>query len=277
MRAYANTVMQVNVSDFGFNNYSFNVAVFPITKDTGIHFNQIHNSKECLKGNVKYAKKCSVCGKELQASEIAKVFRASEEQQAIFSEQELKQLKQATEKLEIVAVAKNSQIPEWQKDKCYGLSIQYKSKTLDSDRNAYQTLSAFLGEQICLVGLWTNRGSTSLVRVFAETNYLILQKLKFVEEVQAFNEFMNYHAEKMQGIQQPDMSVLQQTALSVVQGFSFEDYKNKHQERLKVIINERIDNPNAVLDLPKEATQVQPQIFSVEQQQKIAEQLKVKA
>jgi len=277
LRAYSNTVMQINVEDFGFNNYSFNVAVVPITRDTAIHFNQVHNQAECLKGSVKYAKKCSVCGKELQAGEIAKVFRESEEKQAVFSEQELRQLKQATEKLEIVAVAKSTDIPEYQKDKCYGLTIQYKSKQEDSDRNAYQTLLAFLGEELCLVGLWTNRNNTALVRVFAETNYLILQKLKFIEEIQAFKEFMDYHNEKMQEKQLPDMAVLHQTALSVAQGINLSDYCNEHRENLMEVIETRLDNPEAKLHLDRaETPQIATPIFSIEQQKKIAEQLKAK-
>ncbi len=277
MRTYVNTVMQVSVQDLGFNGFQFPISVFSLNRDNSVKFNQQHNNEACREqdARVNYIKRCSACGKDLQASEIIKVFRADKESKAYFTEEEIKALKKTTDKVEIVAISLNKDIPDYLKGGCYGLSIQPKSKTLASDKQAYLTLVSFLGEDLALIGYFSSRNSTHLVRVFALTNYLLMQKLAFAENSQ-FDEFMQLHTQQMGSVALPDMAILQQTARTVAKPLALTDFRNEPLERLQELIESRIQNPNAKIEVPEQATVTATPIFSKEYQQKIAEQVKAR-
>ena len=154
LRAYNKTQITINLGKLGFNNFSFPIVVYSLSKNNTITFNQIHNEKECIDKNagVNYVKRCSYCKKELSNTEIAKTFRLSEEEKAVFSEEELKAIKSRTDILEVIEVSKNAEIKEWFKGKCFGITINSKSKTSDKDKQALNTLISFLGEELCLIG-----------------------------------------------------------------------------------------------------------------------------
>lgn len=267
--------MQIVVEELGFNGFQFPISVFSLSKDTSIKFNQQHNQETCREQDAKvnYIKSCSACKKELQANEIIKVFRADKENKAYFTEEEIKAIKKTTDKLEITGIALNKDIPDYIKSSCYGLTIQPKSKTIERDKQAFQTLVSFLGEDLTLIGYFSNRNATHLIKVWAETNYLLMQKLAFAENSQ-FNEFMELHSQQMGTVKQPDMSILQQTAYSIAKPLTLTDFKNASAERLQEIIENRITNPNTAINFERAEQPQQQPIFSKEFQKKIAEQIK---
>lgn len=277
MRAYANSMMQIRVEDLGFNNFQFPVSVFSLSKDNGIKFNQQHNNENCKEqdARVNYVKRCSACGLDLHSEDMIKVFRLDKENKAYFSDAEIKAIKKVSDKIEIIAIALSRDIPDYFKSGSYGLSVAPKSKTLASDKQAYNTLISFLGEELNLVGYFSSRNATHLVRIFALTNYLLMQKLAFAESSQ-FDEFMELHKAQIGSAVMPDMAILQGVARSIAKPIELTDFHNEPLEKMQELIESRIKNPSAKIELPEKEKAIVAPIFSKEYQQKIAEQLKVK-
>ena len=233
-------------------------------------FNQIHLNEACMqaKARVIYKKFCEVCGKELTAQEIGKRY-----EEAIFTNEEYKQLLTATKGIELTKIVPTSEIKPYQIKEPYALWFDLKMKKgkpnyTSVEAQHYAFLFTLLNNKpYALIGKWTDR-TEKLVALTVENWTGFLTELAF-ESDSRIEEFLQ---ENEAVIQELNLTAKEQYSKELEKvlnekfgnaKFVWNDYRNTIKEKVEEVIQRKLENKPLTIEaeVPK-ATEQTEDVFN---------------
>lgn len=215
------------------------IALHTATQDADIHFNQFCKEDG---SRIKYKKTCGHCGKEVKSEDIAKGFEYAPDQYVIMKDEDFEKAKTEKDKtIQIIHFADLSSIPPVYFDKTY-----HGIPELGGDK-AYELLRKAMYDEKKVAIAKTVLGRTeTLIALIPTEEEILLETLFFQDEVK----------EMPKEIQHPELSEAELTmaktlVTSMVKDFQPELYHNEYQQRLREIIEAKI-NGKEIMQAPQE-------------------------
>lgn len=215
------------------------IALHTATQDADIHFNQLCREDG---SRVKYKKVCAHCGKEVKSEDIVKGFEYAPDQYVIMSDQDFERAKTEKDKtVQIIHFADLSSIPPVYYDKTY-----HAVPELGGDK-AYELLRKAMYDEKKVAIAKTVLGRTeTLLALIPTEDEILIETMFFADEVK----------EMPKEIQHPELSDAELTmaktlVTSMIKDFEPSLYHNEYQQRLREIIEAKI-NGKEIMQAPAE-------------------------
>jgi len=196
-----------------------------------IRFNMLHKKDG---SRLKQQYFCLKDGEKVERSEMAKGYEFSKGQYVMFSPEELKALEaQSTQEIEITEFVPTDKVEPVFFDKSY-----YLGPDKGGDR-AYKLLSqALVKTKRSALAKYAARGKTYLVLVRPYEKGLIMQQLRYAEEVRAFDEVPLGDAAIKAGELKLALQIVEQ---AVSDKFKPDAYEDEVKQRVETLIQKKID------------------------------------
>jgi DNA end-binding protein Ku len=221
---------------FASGNIAFGLVTIPVklysTGETsvGIQFNMLH--KKCG-SRLKQQYICPVDNEVVEKDDIAKGYEYSKGQYVLFSDQELKALQpEATNAIEI-----SEFIPSAQVDPIYFEKSWYLGADKGGDR-PYRLLTEAMKEtgRVALAR-YVARGKDQLVLLRPYQNGLVMQQLRYADELRDFSEVPVGPAE----VKEPELKLAIQLIEQVAaEEFHPENYEDKQRQQTRDLIERKV-------------------------------------
>ena len=237
---------------FASGNIAFGLVTIPVklysTGETsvGIQFNMLH--KKCG-SRLKQQYICPVDNEVVEKDDIAKGYEYSKGQYVLFSDQELKALQpEATNAIEI-----SEFIPSAQVDPIYFEKSWYLGADKGGDR-PYRLLTEAMKEtgRVALAR-YVARGKDQLVLLRPYQNGLVMQQLRYADELRDFSEVPIGPAE----VKEPELKLAIQLIEQVAaEEFHPENYEDKQRQQTRDLIERKVQGEE-ITAAPAEAPKAQ--------------------
>jgi DNA end-binding protein Ku len=206
-----------------------------------ISFNQLH--KKC-RTRIKQQLFCPTDNETVSRDEIVKGYEFAKDQYVIFSEEELKAIEEESSK----AIEIAEFVPLASVDPLYFESGYYVGPDKGSER-AFKLLSVALEEsQHAAVARFSSRGRQNLVLLRPLENGLVMQQLRYSDEIRALSEIPIGDAD----IKDAELQLAKQF-ISQLSNESFDatKYHDEHKKRLQEIIDRKVKGEEVTYTSPQ--------------------------
>jgi len=213
---------------------SFGLVHIPITlhtatQDIDIHFNQLHKEDN---ERIRYKKVCGHCGKEVQTSDIIKGFEFDKNKYVTISDDEIEKIKTEKEKsMQILHFANLNQISPIYYDKTYHAAPE------PGGEKAFELLRAALMAQNKIALAKTVLGTKeTLLAIIPREDGILIQTMFYEEEIKILPQ-----GYKKPEVSEAELEMAKTLISSMVQPFSPENYHDEYQQKLKAMIQDKIE------------------------------------
>ncbi len=227
---------------------SFGLVSIPVklysTNQTsvGISFNLLH--KKC-NSRLKQQYICPKDSETVSRDEMVKGYEFAKDQYVIFTEEELKAIEEAASK----AIEIAEFVPADKVDPIYFEGAYYLGPDKGGERAFRLLAEAMRQSHQCAIAKHISRGKQSLVLVRPFENGLIMQQLRYADEVRPFSEVPIGEAE----VKEPELKLAMQFVGQLTSdAFQPEKYEDEYRKRLQEIIDRKAQGQAVTLS-PAEA------------------------
>ncbi len=223
---------------------SFGLVHIPIsfstaTQDIDIHFNQLHKDDH---ERIRYKKVCGQCGKEVKNEDIIKGFEYDRDKYVTVTDEDFEKIKTEKEKsMQIIHFANLNQISPVYYDKTYHAVPQ------PGGEKAFELLrQALMKQQKTAIAKTVLGTKETLLAIIPREEGILIQTMFFEDEIKSLQ----------QGYKKPDVSdeelnMAVTLISSMEKPFEPENYQDEYQQKLKAMIQDKI-NGNEIVE-PKES------------------------
>src|SRR5215471_10701831 len=213
---------------------------------SGISFNLLH--QKC-NSRLKQQYICPTDNEVVPREEMIKGYEFAKDQYVVFTEDELKAIEEQSSK----AIEITEFVPADKVDPIYFESAYYLGPDKGGDRAYRLLVEALRQTQQVALAKYSARGKTSLVMVRPFSNGLILQQLRYPDEVRPLSEVPLTDAE----IKEPELKLAMQFVSQLAtDSFHPEKYEDEFKKRLQDIIQRKMEGETVTLT-PAEAPKAQ--------------------
>lgn len=239
-RAISNATVSFGLVSIPVKLYSTNQAA------AGISFNLLH--KKC-NSRLKQQYICQKDNETVSRDDMVKGYEFAKDQYVIFTDEELKAIEEASSK----AIEIAEFVPAEKVDPLYFEGAYYLGPDKGGER-AFRLLGEAMRQtHQCAIARHIARGRQSLVLVRPFENGLIMQQLRYADEVKPLSEVPIGDAE----VKEPELKLAMQFVGQLASdSFRPEKYEDEHRKRLKEIIDRKAQGQTVTL-APTEAPQGQ--------------------
>jgi DNA end-binding protein Ku len=195
----------------------------------GVSFNLLH--KKC-NSRLKQQYICTKDSEIVPRDEMVKGYEFSKDQYVIFTEEELKALEEAASK----AIEIAEFVPAEKVDPLYFEGAYYLGPDKGGDR-AFRLLGEAMRQtKQCAIAKYTARGRQSLVLIRPFENGLIMQQLRYADEVRPLSEVPIGEAD----VKEPELKLAMQFVSQLSnEAFQPEKYEDEYRKRVQEIIDRK--------------------------------------
>lgn len=219
------------------------VKVYSATQDHDLEMHQVHAADG---GQIRYQRRCEVCGKVVAYKDIDKAF-TKDGKTVMLTDEDIKGLPaEQTHEIDVVEFVPSDQIDPIRLDRSYFLEPTSKST------KAYTLLRRVLHEtERTAVAQFSLRQRTRLavLRVYGST--ILLQTLLWDDEVREADFPV---LEKKPRISAKELELAQQIVSSMETDFRSDQFSDEYQVQLRELVEQKLSSGDSV-----EATTSQPQ------------------
>ncbi len=218
---------------------SFGLVHIPIslhtaTQDTDIHFNQLHKDDH---ERIRYKKVCGHCGKEVAASDIVKGFEYDKDKYVVVTDEEIEKIKTEKEKsMQILHFANLNQISPVYFDKTYHAVPE------SGGEKAFELLRrALMDEQKIAIAKTVLGSKETLLAIIPREEGVLIQLMLYEDEVKMLPQ-----GYKKPEVNDAELQMAKTLISSMDKPFKPENYKDEYQEKLKKLIQDKIEGKEIV-------------------------------
>lgn len=210
------------------------VALHTATQDNDIHFNQLHREDG---SRIQYKKVCGHCGKEVKTQDIVKGFEYAQGNYVTMSEDDFEKAKTEKDKtIYILHFADLSSIRPIYYDKTY-----HAVPEAGGDK-AYELLrKAMLDEGKVAIAKTVMGNSEKLLTIIPTQTGILIETMFFKDEVKEIPK-EPAHPE----LNSAELAMAKNLINAMVRDFEPAAYHNEYQERLRQIIENKINGKETV-------------------------------
>ncbi len=218
---------------------SFGLVHIPVelhtaTQDNDVHFNQL--CREDM-SRVRYKKVCASCGKEVKGEEIIKGFEYDKDKYVVVSDEEFEKIKSEKDKtIQIIHFDDLHNIRPIYYDKTYHTIPQ------KGGEKAFELLrTAMLEENKVAVAKTVMGNSETLLCIIPTTEGLLIEKMFYLDEIKDIpKSFVKPE------VAEAELKMAKTLIESLVKPFEPALYHDEYQERLKQLIQDKINGKEIV-------------------------------
>ncbi len=221
---------------------SFSLVHIPIslhtaTKDVDVHFNQLHKEDH---QRIRYKKVCGHCGEEVKTSDIVKGFEYDKDKYVVVNDEDFEKIKTEKEKsMQILHFANLNQISPVYYDKTYHAVPE------NGGEKAFELFrTALMEEQKIAIAKTVLGTKETLMAIIPREDGMLIQTMFFEEEVKALPGY------KKTEVNDAELQMAKSLINSMDKPFEPGEYKDEYQEKLRAMIQDKIDGKEIVA--PKE-------------------------
>lgn len=221
----------IDSATIAFGLISIPIKVFPTGESSKrISFNQIH--KDCG-SRLKLQKYCPTHDTVVENDEVVKGYEFAKGQYVLFSNDELKALEaESNDAIEITEFVESTQIDPIYLDKMYYLGPDKGAA------RAYRLLSAALQQAgRAAVAKYTARSKQHIVIIRPHDGGLVMDQLRYADEVRSFSEVPNEEAEVKEAELGLAMQLIEQNANDQ---FDLASYHDEVRDRILALIERKV-------------------------------------
>ncbi|WP_344884781.1 non-homologous end joining protein Ku [Zhihengliuella alba] len=211
------------------------VKVYGATTDHDIRLHQVHDADG---GRIRYERRCEVCGKKVEYEDIDKAYDDGD-RTVVLSDEEIESLPaEKSDEIDVVQFVPSDQIDPLLLDKSYYLEPMSKSP------KAYILLRRTLeASDLTAIVRFSLRRRTNLGALRVRDKVLILQQLRWADELREVDFPATQSKAKVS-----DQELKMASALvdQFSGDFTPEDYVDEYQEELQVLIEEKLEQGDAL-------------------------------
>lgn len=235
-----------NKTTIAFSLVSVPISMYTATQDSDISFNQLH---EADGQRVRYKKVCGHCGQEVKSEDIVKGYEYAENQYITVTEDDLEKIKTEKDKsIQILHFANINQISPTYFDKSY-----YAVPEAGGEKAFELLRSALMEEQKIAIGKTVMRDKENLIAIIPREDVMLIQTMLFQDDIKELPKTYNKPE-----ISQVELDMAKTLINSMNTPFDAGNYKDEYQEKLKDLIETKIqgkevvnqkDDNNKIIDL----------------------------
>ena len=218
---------------------SFGLVHIPIslhtaTQDIDISFNQLHKDDHA---RIRYKKVCGHCGTEVKTDDIVKGFEYEKDKYVTVNNDDFEKIKTEKERsIQIMHFANLNQISPVYYDKTYH-AVPEKG-----GEKAFELLrSALMSEQKIAVAKTVLGTKETLLAIIPREDGILIQTMFFEEEVKILP-----HGYKKPEVVDAELQMAKTLISSMAEPFDPEKYHNEYQQKLKSMIQDKIEGKETV-------------------------------
>ncbi|MBN7772382.1 Ku protein [Clostridium aminobutyricum] len=210
------------------------VALYTATQDNDIHFNQL-----CKQDNsrVRYKKVCAGCGKEVSSGDIIKGFEYDKDKYVIVTDEDFEKIKTEKDRsLQILHFADLKTIQPVYYDKTYHAVPE------TGGEKAFELLrTAMLQENKVAIAKTVMGNSETLLCIIPTENGILIEKMFYQDEIK---EIPKSYARPE--LNEGELTMAKTLIESMAKPFEPSLYKDEYQERLRVLIEDKINGKEII-------------------------------
>lgn len=223
-----------NKTTIAFSLVSVPISMYTATQDSDISFNQLH---EADGQRVRYKKVCGHCGQEVKSEDIVKGYEYAENQYITVTEDDLEKIKTEKDKaIQILHFANINQISPTYFDKSY-----YAVPEAGGEKAFELLRSALMEEQKIAIGKTVMRDKENLIAIIPREDGMLIQTMLFQDDIKELPKTY-----KKPEISQEELNMAKTLINSMNTPFNAENYKDEYQEKLKDLIETKIQGKEVV-------------------------------
>lgn len=223
-----------NKTTIAFSLVSVPISMYTATQDSDISFNQLH---EADGQRVRYKKVCGHCGKEVKSEDIVKGYEYAENQYITVTEDDLEKIKTEKDKsVQILHFANINQISPTYFDKSY-----YAVPETGGEKAFELLRSALMEEQKIAIGKTVMRDKENLIAIIPREDGMLIQTMLFQDDIKELPKTYNKPE-----ISQEELNMAKILINSMNTPFNAENYKDEYQEKLKDLIETKIQGKEVI-------------------------------
>jgi DNA end-binding protein Ku len=233
----------ISTGSISFGLVSIPVKLYSTNQPSaGISFNLLH--RKCS-SRLKQQYICPKDNETVSRDEMVKGYEFAKDQYVVFTEEELKALEDAASK----AIEITEFVPAEKVDPLYFEGAYYLGPEKGGER-AFRLLGEAMRQtKQCAVAKYTARGRQSLVLVRPFENGLVMQQLRYADELRPLSEVPIGEAE----LKEPELKLAMQFVSQLASdAFRPEKYEDEYRKRVQEIIDRKAQG-QAVTIAPAEA------------------------
>ena len=223
-----------NKTTIAFSLVSVPISMYTATQDSDISFNQLH---EADGQRVRYKKVCGHCGQEVKSEDIVKGYEYAENQYITVTNDDLEKIKTEKDKsIQILHFANINQISPTYFDKSY-----YAIPEAGGEKAFELLRSALMEEQKIAIGKTVMRDKENLIAIIPREDGMLIQTMLFQDDIKELPKTYNKPE-----ISQEELNMAKTLINSMNTPFNAENYKDEYQEKLKDLIETKIQGKEIV-------------------------------
>jgi len=210
------------------------VSLHTATQDNDVRFNQL--SKE-NNSRIRYKKICSLCGKEVKSEDIVKGFEYDKDKYVIVSDEDFEKIKTEKDRtMQIITFANLNEISPVFYDKTYHAVPE------SGGDKAFELLrTAMMQEQKIAISKTVLGTKETLIALIPREGGMLVQTMFFADEVKALPVKLVSPA-----VNDAELDMAKKLIGSMAKPFNIADYKDEYQDKLKALIQQKIDGKEIV-------------------------------
>ena len=217
-----------NKTTIAFSLVSVPISMYTATQDNDISFNQLH---EADGQRVRYKKVCGPCGKEVKNEDIVKGYEYAEDKYITISDDDLEKIKTEKDRaIQILHFANLNQISPTYFDKSY-----YAVPEAGGEKAFELLRSALMQEQKIAIGKTVMREKEYLIAIIPREDGMLIQTMLFQDDIKELPK--TYQKPE---ISEEELQMAKMLINSMNTPFNSEEYKDEYQEKLKSLIETKI-------------------------------------
>lgn len=223
-----------NKTTIAFSLVSVPISMYTATQDNDISFNQLH---EADGQRVRYKKVCGHCGQEVKSEDIVKGYEYEENQYVTVTDEDLEKIKTEKDKsIQILHFASLNQISPTYFDKTY-----YAVPELGGEKAFELLRKALLDEQKIAIGKTVIREKENMIAIIPREDGMLIQTMLFQDDIKVLPKTYN-----KPDISDEELNMAKTLINSMNTPFNAENYKDEYQEKLRGLIETKIQGKEVV-------------------------------
>ena len=217
-----------NKTTIAFSLVSVPISMYTAVQDNDISFNQLHEADGQI---VRYKKVCGHCGQEVKNEDIVKGYEYEENKYITINEEDLEKIKTEKDKsIQILHFANLNQISPTYFDKSY-----YAVPEMGGEKAFELLRTALMEEQKIAIGKTVMREKENLIAIIPREDGLLIQTMLFQDDIKELPK--TYQKPE---INKEELKMAKMLINSMDTPFNSAEYKDEYQEKLKTLIETKI-------------------------------------
>ena len=210
------------------------VSLYTATQDNDIHLNQLHKEDH---ERIRYKKTCGHCGQEVTEKDIIKGYEYNKDQYVVVTDDDIEIIKTEKEKsIQILHFAELNQISPVYYDKTYQAYPELGGE------KAFELLRASLfAEQKIAIGKTVMGSKETLLAIIPREDGILIAKMFYANDIKDLQKTYNKPE-----ILDAELSMAKTLINSMDTPFDPAAYKDEYQEKLKGLIQTKIDGKEVI-------------------------------